>query len=161
MVRKIGDIKGNKTCHQYNGSSLVDYVITDSKIFSDIKFLKVETLKPHLSDHCAITYLLKCNRKPKATTRNTIKIKMSPFRNLVWNENAESSIREVLQSTKYVQKFKYTVENNSTTYSTSEMVSDYSDALIEACREAGLKHSAYKNNKSNNKKDHDWFDAEC
>ena len=58
--RVTGDINGKLTCHKYNGSSVVDYFITDINIFNLVRFMEVCPLNV-LSDHCPITMSLSCN----------------------------------------------------------------------------------------------------
>ena len=54
--RMIGDTQGKYTCHKYNGSSVVDYFISDHATFSQIRYLKVHDLIGCLSDHCKLSF---------------------------------------------------------------------------------------------------------
>ena len=49
--RKIGDSFGKYTCFQWNGSSVVDYVIVCQTLYNDISFLKIRKFIPWISDH--------------------------------------------------------------------------------------------------------------
>ena len=49
--RIVGDLEGKKTCFQYNGSSVVDYVIGSKSVLRKMQYLIVNSLTPHLSDH--------------------------------------------------------------------------------------------------------------
>ena len=40
-LMKIGDLTVKYTCHQYNGSSAVDYIIAESNIFDKINYFQV------------------------------------------------------------------------------------------------------------------------
>ena len=51
--RKIGDLTGKYTCHQYNGSSVVDYIIAEPNNFDKINYFQVLPLTTY-SDHCQI-----------------------------------------------------------------------------------------------------------
>ena len=51
--RKIGDFTGKYTCHQYNGSSVVDYIIAEPNIFEKINYFQVLPLTTY-SDHSQI-----------------------------------------------------------------------------------------------------------
>ena len=51
--RKIGDLTGKYTCHQYNGSIVVDYIIAEPNIFNKINYFQVLSLTAY-SDHCQI-----------------------------------------------------------------------------------------------------------
>ena len=52
--RKIGDIFGKYTSHQWNGTSVVDYLITPNKNLIKILNFTVVDYLPWLSDHCPI-----------------------------------------------------------------------------------------------------------
>ena len=52
--RKISDLTGKYTCHQYNGSSVVDYIIAGTNIYEKINYFKILPLT-RFSDHCQIT----------------------------------------------------------------------------------------------------------
>ena len=51
--RKIGDLTCEYTCHQYNGSSAVDYIIAEPNIFDKINYFQVLPLTTY-SDHFQI-----------------------------------------------------------------------------------------------------------
>ena len=59
--RIVGDLDGKKTCFHYNGSSVVYYVIGSKNILRNVRYLIVNPLKPHFSDHCRISYAIKTN----------------------------------------------------------------------------------------------------
>lgn len=52
--RKVGDIFGKHTSHQWNRSSLVDYLITPNQDYDKIDKFSVGEYSPWLSDHCPI-----------------------------------------------------------------------------------------------------------
>ena len=160
--RKIGDFQGKKTCFQYNGSSMVDYIIVNINLFKEIKYLKVEELKPHLSDHCAVTYMLHCNETTTTVPKTpATKIKTFPHKNLIWNNDAESNLKEILQSTTVQQHLNNIVENYDDSYSTSKMTEDFTEVLINASRKAGIKYQTSGKKQNNSKQNQAWFDKEC
>ena len=59
--RKVGDIFGNLTSHQWNGSSAVDYFIAPNTFAQNILNFSVGKYIPWISDHCPIytTILMK------------------------------------------------------------------------------------------------------
>ena len=59
--RSIGDINGKYTCHKYNGSSVVDYLITSENNMKNILYMEVSEIFGDLSDHCSISWSLKCD----------------------------------------------------------------------------------------------------
>ena len=56
--RKLGDLLGKYTCHKFNGSSTVDYVIVSESSYNKIPFLKVGDFDGSLSDHCSLSWAL-------------------------------------------------------------------------------------------------------
>ena len=54
--RKVGDLYGAYTSFQWNGSSVVDYVLASNSIYSSVSYFKVGNYIPWLSDHCALRY---------------------------------------------------------------------------------------------------------
>ena len=52
--RKVGDIFGRCTSHQYNGSSAIDYLLTTTEGFSKVSSFEVGDYVPWLSDHSPI-----------------------------------------------------------------------------------------------------------
>ena len=51
--RKIGDLVGKYTCYHYNGSSTVDYIITETDLLDKVRHFQVFPLTL-FSDHCPI-----------------------------------------------------------------------------------------------------------
>ena len=56
--RKTGDIIGKLKCFQWNGNSVVDYVITSGQIFQKIPNFWVGEFIPWLSDHCPLNFTI-------------------------------------------------------------------------------------------------------
>ena len=56
--RKVGDLFGGYTSFQWNGSSVVDYVLASHSIYSSISYFTIGKFVPWLSDHCALRYRL-------------------------------------------------------------------------------------------------------
>ena len=50
--RKFGDLTGRFTCHEYGGSSTVDYILAHHDLYDKVQYFKVNTWFGHLSDHC-------------------------------------------------------------------------------------------------------------
>ena len=59
--RKLGDVLGSFTCHNWNGQSAVDYCLASPDIYHKIKTFKVNNFLPTLSDHCSIEIKLRVN----------------------------------------------------------------------------------------------------
>ena len=39
--RVLGDPNGKFTCHKYNGSSVIEYVLVGSSVLSEVRYLRV------------------------------------------------------------------------------------------------------------------------
>ena len=104
--RMIGDLFGNKTCFQYNGSSLVDYVICSTNLMSKFGFLKINDLLPHISDHCEITFNLKIGLTSLTPRMSVPKINMSTHNRMSCPDNCKMKIKEIVNSEEYQTKLK-------------------------------------------------------
>jgi hypothetical protein len=54
--RVFGDTRGVYTCHQYSGSSVVDYLLVSNDIISQLRYFKVHEFTGTLSDHCKLSF---------------------------------------------------------------------------------------------------------
>ena len=63
--RKTGDVFGNFTCFQWNGNSVVDYLITSDRIAHKIPNFRVGEFIPWLSDHCPLNFTLELKKNRK------------------------------------------------------------------------------------------------
>ena len=61
--RKAGDVFGSYTSFQWNGSMVVDCVISSYSSFSKTPHFKVAEYRPWLSDHCPFYYFNHINSK--------------------------------------------------------------------------------------------------
>ena len=59
--RCTGDVTGNFTCHNYRGSSIVDYCSKSESLLTKIIFFTVHTFLPEYSDHRQISAMLQVN----------------------------------------------------------------------------------------------------
>ena len=95
--RNVGDIYGKYTCHQRNGSSVVDYLITTHSSFNEISQFNVDDFCPMLSDHCPISAIIHFdfshnNQQPMPTKMNQLE------KRYIWNSNYDQTFSEVLSS---------------------------------------------------------------
>ena len=90
--RKLGDSAGQKTCHEWNGSSTVDYMIIEESSFNKVKTFKVQEKLNHLSDHCPISAVIDIDveRKP---SRKVIKKGKGAPKKVKWDIQAETMFR--------------------------------------------------------------------
>ena len=97
--RKTGDIAGNCTSHQWNGSSVVDYAIVPNKFANKIQNFHVDQFIPWLSDHSPIHTTINFNHleaSPKSTKSE--KKGMHVPKKYLWNDEQIQQFTTELQS---------------------------------------------------------------
>ncbi len=97
--RKLGDSTGKKTCHEWNGSSTVDYMLADESLFNLFQTFKVHDMLDHLSDHCPISsvlYLTPCRNR----TNDVVTNKFRAPKKINWDSLLENRFRFKLGSKK-------------------------------------------------------------
>ena len=103
--RKPGDIFGTYTCHNWNGSSVVNYFLSSVHFIDRVSTFTVDEYIPWLSDHCMIktTILLNSlNRKVRTPEKW-----MDTHPGFLWNDQSKVRFSKGLKS-----------ENNSTKINT-------------------------------------------
>ena len=96
--RKIGDSMGKKTCHEWNGSSTVDYMLADESLFHLIQSFKIHNTLSHLSDHCPFSTILNlyCNKEHISINKKA----MPAPKRIKWNQINESLFKLKLSNYK-------------------------------------------------------------
>ena len=149
--RCIGDTIGNYTCHNYNGSSVVDYACISECLLSYVKFFSVHEFLPDLSDHCQISLLLRINCKIKFQNENTHPL---PIR-YKWNENSSFLFQDALSKPAIQSKIQHI---NSTNYvHVDNMVEDINTVLWDAA-DTALSKKSNKQKKSIRTAYPKWYD---
>ena len=87
--RKVGDLFGKFTSHQWNGSALNDYLLAPVHFMNRIKSFSVGDYVPWLSDHCPIYSTIVLNSKTKFESKITKLNVIEP--NFIFDENAKLS----------------------------------------------------------------------
>ena len=105
--RKTGDLFGAYTSFQWNGNSVVDYVMASQSLYSSISYFQVGKYIPWLSDHCALRYKLDSCMNETYQEHGKPDIR---FEKLFWDDGSpekfisilrlyEQEIDEILEST--------------------------------------------------------------
>lgn len=68
--RTFGDTHGKFTCHNYAGSSMVDYFIVSEQLLNDILYVYVSDFLPLSDCHCKISLKLLSTFKRECTSMN-------------------------------------------------------------------------------------------
>ena len=91
--RCLGDLEGSFTCHQYNGSSTVDYALIQKDIMSDVMFFRVHEFKCTISDHCMISIGLNIQYN---VTASNVMVNLCNFDNkFKWHKKNEQVFKRV------------------------------------------------------------------
>lgn len=127
--RCLGDTLGNFTCHNYNGSSVVDYSIVSENLYNDIVYFNVEKLNGVLSDHSMITTMIKIQKPIKLNTRNINLHKIS--RNLIkFTESTKTQYQNNLNNPTTKSKIINLI-NNCNMDNVDETIKSFNDILIQ------------------------------
>ena len=152
--RLPGDIFGNFTSHNWNGSSVVDYCIAPNLMFDSISKFSVGKYVPWLSDHCMINTTITFNKTIKNNVDQMIPIDMHP--GWVWNDIAQENFENNLSLPYYKERFDALVNANHLT--PLEIANEIKTLLVENTKTSGLREKKKFNNDKNSEP---WFDSEC
>ena len=81
--RKIGDLFGKFTSLQWNGNSVVDYVLASQSLYSSISYFKIGNFIPWLSDHCATRFRLNSNLA--CVSRSNVEKSREELESIFWD----------------------------------------------------------------------------
>ena len=158
--RKIGDLTGKYTCHQYNGSSVVDYIIVEPNIFEKINYFQVLPLTTY-SDHCQI--IANLDIKPLNPTNVSKKGYTKTPGQFKWDSSSKQKINSYLRShdfTKAITILKQNLESSTSDKLMNTAVTDITNILINVSKNC-LKLSKTQKKKKNNNESKEYFDSEC
>ena len=95
--RTVGDLSGQYTSHQWNGSSVVDYFIAPNDFAERVIEFSVGEYLPWLSDHCPThTTIRMKNRSSVIHSKQENLTKTIP--GYIWNEISKARYLEGLKS---------------------------------------------------------------
>ena len=103
--RKIGDLFGKFTSLQWNGNSVVDYVLVSKSIYSSITYFQIGNFIPWLSDHCATRFKIR-----SCMTRKTQPDEENPgerIDSLFWNADSPGKFTSILSVNKCLGFFYF------------------------------------------------------
>ena len=151
--RKTGDVFGKYTCHNWNGSSVVDYFLSPISSENCISSFVVGDYIPWLSDHCIIK--TKISLKNKSNVNTPVDELNEAHPGFVWNETSISNYKNFLASASAKQKAQDLID--SPPVSSSVLAGSICDFMLENVTAAKVK--AKKN--LDKKIGEPWFDKEC
>ena len=109
--RKIGDLFGKLTSHQYNGSALNDYLLAPNYSMQKISHFKVGDFTPWLSDHCPIYSTISLHTLSKDNTPRVKPQEVTP--KYLFDPNTKEDFCNGLKSEANTQKFQELLANES------------------------------------------------
>ena len=145
--RKVGDLFGKYTSHQWNGSSVVDYAIVDQAIFKSISFFEVGNFIPWISDHCAIRFQLEtCMIKEDQSDIHGGEM----FNSIFWDEDSPEKFMGLLRS--HEQEIGETLAASPNT----NILEKFQNIVKSVVAEGKFEKSRRKTSN-----DAAWFDKDC
>ena len=101
--RKTGDIFGKFTCFQWNGNSVVDYVITSGQISQKIPNFWVGEFIPWLSDHCPLNFTLELKSPERSPPNITNRMDDAPT-HFTWSNKSMTDFNNHLNTVDCTQQ---------------------------------------------------------
>ena len=135
--RVLGDCKGKNTCFQWNGCTLVDYLIVSNTIYNSLNYFQIGELIPWISDHCPLTYSLSLVNGVTLETDDTKLIDIPG--KIVWEEVRIEMFRKLLCSEKIKDILGSLSEKSlkdnspSSCIQTVKIITDLFNAIVNDC----------------------------
>ena len=148
--RKTGDSFGKYTSFQWNGSSVVDYVIASQTLFNEIIFMKVGNFVPWISDHCATHFQIALHNPE--IWENLSKQTTFEYSSLFWGSDISKKFTNALKEYENVLNSVYDA-------SEIDMRSQFTNTLLKIADIAGIKPIRKRKSKKDNNPL--WFDRQC
>ena len=151
--RKIGDLFGKRTSHQYNGSSAVDFLLTPVNVFEKISFFEVGKFLPWLSDHTPIfsNFSLDFDTTPPEPPITLHKREHG----YIWNDEYEEQFKAFLVNER--EKLENSNQSTKENSDANELANTIKSAILAASKNCNLK----KRKQKKIVKTKPWFDKEC
>ena len=124
--RKTGDPFGKYTCFNWNGSSVVDYLLTSDSLFSQMSSFKVGDFLPWLSDHCPLYSTLELH-KCKVVSNHVTPREKAPKR-FLWSHTGKQKYLNMLNTMEYTKKLESALKLDYG--NTNEVVNCLSEVLL-------------------------------
>ena len=134
--RTIGDVFGSCTSHQWNGSSVVDYVLSPNDFTKNILKFCVGNLVPWLSDHCPLHITILLN-KLEVRNENTKREMLSLSPGFIWDKNSKSLFAEGLKATPIKDRIHNLDKNND--IKPISIAAEIKDILLSNAKNCELK----------------------
>ena len=154
--RKVGDLFGNCTSHQWNGSSVVDYFLAPNTFSKNILKFYVDKFIPWISDHCPIHTDIILSRGKTARKTADIELTNIPAR-FIWDEKAKKRYIEGLKTGAINDRLNSLLDSTDT--NSLQIASEITDILTSNAQACKIKR--YRPPKQLHGHSAPWFDQEC
>ena len=144
-----GDIDGKFTCHEYNGSSVIDLCIVSRSVANRTKQFKV--LDPvWYSDHCPIQITISSPMMPTWNNENLSDNNTGDVReSYIWNEEGANKFSVLMNSPENIRKINKFCGDN---YTNVEEATDALSNIIKEVAEKSLRKKVIRGKKNTNSK---------
>lgn len=132
--RKLGDTVGYHTCHQYNGSSVVDYALCSESLLMKIPYFKVHNFIGTLSDHCMISFTVRTTKTTNSEQQIALFKMPCQFK---WSEHSQETYAAALDLPpiqKLTQEIEETLEDANDVASLNLATQKVTSVMIEAAK---------------------------
>ena len=146
--RKIGDTAGVLTCHQYNGSSIVDLAICNHDIYSNVSSFRVLPL-PLYTDHCPIIATIRTNKINELNNKWDDTCVTKPPSKFIWNDIGATSFINKVNSKEvscHLNKLKTLTDPDNIATSLEKILTDIAHSTLN---KSNTKTYTNKSNKCN------------
>ena len=151
--RKTGDPFGKITSYQWNGKSVVDYVISSLELFNSITYFKVGMYSPFVSDHCPLFYELHAKNHPKEIREDVLReAPISFYLDAQDKQKLITSLKTPEMTNRLI------ILDTASDTDPQNMVSEISNVLLEACSKVNIKP---RRKPVKLRDDNPWFDKDC
>jgi exonuclease III len=163
--RTAGDSLGSFTCHKYNGSSCVDYVLCDPELFENTMEFEVGDLTT-FSDHCIISSTFKFHRPSSISskqdydshTETEVESKWSGSSQrlkLLWTDQSKCKLEALITSVGLTQKISEVLLTDDL----GKKIEMFEGVLTDTAMKTMKPVRSNKTKKKLNSKK--WFDGDC
>ena len=155
--RVLGDSLGKVTCHQYNGSSTVDYGIVHHTLLPYINYFKVHNWFETISDHCHISFSITVDMETCVIPQS---IKMSKLKHQ-YKWDTESNV--LFYNAMVSNEIQYRLDQICETIQLDENVNVATDRITRVLYDVADKTLRKKKvtNTCKKQKKEKWYDLDC
>ena len=154
--RKVGDLFGSCTSHQWNGSSVVDYFLAPNTFQQKILNFSVDKFVPWISDHCPIHTTISLNQLNTIQKTHSVELTNVAPR-FIWDKNSKERYLAGLQSEKISKHINSLLSSDE--IKPTAMATEIADILINNAKDCKIK--IQRKPKEQKQQSGPWFDHDC